>query len=57
MESEHASIYSLPAGLVGTIVKVYDRGKECQYLVNFTDSQGFEYAMVPLKAEEILVLQ
>jgi hypothetical protein len=42
---------------VGTIVKAYDREKECQYLVKFADSQGFEYAMVPLKAEEILVLQ
>lgn len=42
---------------MGTIVKVSDRGKECQYLVKFADSQGFEYAMVPLKAEEILVLQ
>ena len=57
MESEHASISSLPAGLVETIVKVYDRGKECQYLVKFADIQGIEYAMVPLKAEEILVLQ
>ena len=56
LESEHASISSLPAGLVGTMVKVYDRGKECQYLVKFADSQGLEYAMVPLKAEEILVL-
>ncbi|MEG4524049.1 DUF4926 domain-containing protein [Microcoleus sp. C2D2] len=57
MESEHASISSLLAGLVGTIFKVSDRGKECQYLVKFADSQGFEYAMVPLKVEEILVLQ
>ena len=57
MESEHASISSLPAGLVGTIVKVYDRGKECQYLVKFADSQGIEYAMAMLKADEILVLQ
>ena len=57
MESEHASISSLPAGLVETIVKVYDRGKECQYLVEFADSQGIEYAMAMLKADEILVLQ
>ena len=42
---------------MGTIVKVYDRGKQCQYLVEFADSQGIEYAMVSLKAEEILVLQ
>jgi hypothetical protein len=56
LESEHASISSLPAGLVGTILKVYDWGKESQYLVKLADSQGIEYAMVPLKAEEILVL-
>jgi len=55
--SEYASISSLPVGLVGTIIEVYDSGKECQYLVKLADSQGFEYAMVPLKAEEILVLQ
>ena len=42
---------------MGTIVKVSDRGKECQYLVKFADSQGFEYAMVSLKAKEILLLQ
>lgn len=54
---EYASISSLPVGLVGTIIEVYDTGKECQYLVEFADSQGIEYAMAMLKAEEILVLQ
>jgi hypothetical protein len=54
---EYASISSLPVGLVGTIVEVYDTGKECQYLVEFADSQGSEYAMAMLKADEILVLQ
>ena len=39
-----------------TIVKVDNRGKKCQYLVKFADSKRIEYAMVPLKAEEILVL-
>ena len=57
MESEHASISSLTAGLVGTIVKLYDRRKECQYLVELADSPGIEYAMAILKADEILVLQ
>ncbi|MGL5060812.1 MAG: DUF4926 domain-containing protein [Microcoleus sp.] len=47
----------MPAGLVGTIVEVYDTGKECQYLVEFADSQGVEYAMAVLKADEILILQ
>ncbi|MEP6500154.1 DUF4926 domain-containing protein [Microcoleus vaginatus ZQ-A3] len=57
MEPEYASISSLPVGLVGTIVEVYDTGKECQYLVEFAESQGIEYAMAMLKADEILVLQ
>ncbi|WP_445246572.1 DUF4926 domain-containing protein [Microcoleus sp. OTE_8_concoct_300] len=55
--SEYASISSLPVGLVGTIIEVYDTGKECQYLVEFAESQGIEYAMAMLKADEILVLQ
>jgi Domain of unknown function (DUF4926) len=57
VEPEYASVSSLPVGLVGTIVEVYDTGKECQYLVEFADSQGIEYAMAILKADEILVLQ
>ncbi len=54
---KYASLSSLPVGLVGTIIEVYDTGKECQYLVKFADSQGIEYAMAMLKADEILVLQ
>ena len=57
LEAEYASISSLPVGLVGTIVEVYETGKEGQYLVEFADSQGIEYAMAMLKADEILVLQ
>jgi hypothetical protein len=57
VEPEYASVSSLPVGLVGTIVEVYDTGKECQYLVEFADSQGIEYAMAILKGDEILVLQ
>ncbi len=57
MEPEYASISSLPVGLVGTIIELYDRGKECQYLGEFADSQGIEYAIAMLKADEILVLQ
>ncbi|MEG5053724.1 DUF4926 domain-containing protein [Microcoleus sp. B13-B6] len=57
VEPEYASISSLPVGLVGTIIEVYDTEKECQYLVEFADSQGSEYAMAMLKADEILVLQ
>ncbi|MEG4341737.1 hypothetical protein QUB70_00425 [Microcoleus sp. A003_D6] len=40
-----------------TIVEVYDTGKQCQYLMEFADSQGIEYAMAILKADEILLLQ
>ena len=54
---EYASISSLPFGLVGTIIEVYDTGKECQYLVECAEGQGIEYAMAMLKADEILVLQ
>lgn len=57
VEPEYASISSLPVGLVGTIIEVYETEKECQYLVEFADSQGSEYAMAMLKADEILVLQ
>ncbi|MEG4443748.1 DUF4926 domain-containing protein [Microcoleus sp. AT9_B5] len=57
VEPEYASISSLPVGLVGTIVEVYETGKESQSLVEFADSQGSEYAMAMLKADEILVLQ
>ncbi|MEG4113784.1 DUF4926 domain-containing protein [Microcoleus sp. Pol12A6] len=57
VEPQYASISSLPVRLVGTIVEVYDTGKECQYLLEFADSQGSEYAMAMLKADEILVLQ
>ena len=57
VEAEYAAISSWPVGLVGTIIEVYDTGKECQYLVEFADSQGIEYAMAILKADEILVLQ
>jgi hypothetical protein len=56
VEPEYGSISSLPVGLVGTIVEVYDTGNECQYLVEFADHQGIEYAMAILKADEILVL-
>jgi len=57
VKPEYASISSLPVGLVGNIIEVYDTGKECQYLVEFADSQGIEYARAMLKADEILVLQ
>lgn len=56
MESDYTPIETLPTGQVGTIVEVYNRGEESQYLVEFADLQGQEYAMATLRADEILVL-
>jgi len=56
VEAEYRSLSSLPTGQVGTIVEVYDTGEESQYLVEFADNQGCEYAMAILKEDEILVL-
>ena len=56
IEPEYESIPSLPTGQVGTIVEVYDRIEEPQYLVEFCDSQGCQYAMATLKGNEILAL-
>ncbi|BDI16653.1 hypothetical protein ANSO36C_24550 [Nostoc cf. commune SO-36] len=54
VEEDYTSIESLPSGQVGTIVEVYEQ-KE-YYLVEFADTQGCEYAMATLRADEILVL-
>ncbi|MCV3217448.1 DUF4926 domain-containing protein [Plectonema radiosum NIES-515] len=35
---------------------MYDQGEECYYLVEFADTQGREYAMATLTANELLVL-
>ncbi|MDJ0660662.1 MAG: DUF4926 domain-containing protein [Crocosphaera sp.] len=56
VEPEYKSIESLPSGQVGTVVEVYERDKEKQYLVEFSDNQGREYAMAILKEHELLVL-
>jgi hypothetical protein len=44
----------LPVGLVGTVVEVY--GRDENYLIEFSDSEGCEYAMAVLNAHELLVL-
>ncbi|MBW4423541.1 MAG: DUF4926 domain-containing protein [Nostoc desertorum CM1-VF14] len=54
IEEDYTSIESLPSGQVGTIVEVYEQ--EEYYLVEFADTQGCEYAMATLRADEILVL-
>ena len=56
VEENYTSIESLPSGQVGTIVEVYEQEEEYHYLVEFADTQGCEYAMATLKADEILVL-
>ncbi len=56
VEPKYTSIQSLPIGQVGTIVEVYEEAEETNYLVEFADLQGHEYAMATLKADELLVL-
>ena len=56
VESDYSQIQNLPSGQVGTIVEVYEGTDDCQYLVEFADLQGCEYAMATLKADELLVL-
>jgi hypothetical protein len=56
VEPNYQSIQSLPSGQVGTIVEIYNEVNPCQYLVEFADTQGREYAMATLKVDEILVL-
>lgn len=56
VDDDYEDIESLPPGQVGTIVEVYERAEGCQYLIEFSDKTGCEYAMAILKAEEFLVL-
>ena len=46
----------LPEGQVGTVVEVYHQQEKTRYLIEFADTQGCEYAIATLTAEEILVL-
>ena len=56
VELDYTSIRNLPAGQVGTVVEVYEGAEDCQYLVEFADNQGREYAIATLKEDELLVL-
>ncbi len=56
-EFESNNTLGLPSGLVGTIVHIYDQTNPPQYLIEFADSQGCEYAMATLQESEFLVLQ
>ncbi|MBD2020669.1 DUF4926 domain-containing protein [Leptolyngbya sp. FACHB-36] len=55
VEPEYQSIQNLSIGQVGTIVQIYE-ADQFQYLVEFADVQGREYAMAILRADEILAL-
>ncbi|MCP2731212.1 DUF4926 domain-containing protein [Limnofasciculus baicalensis] len=55
-ESDYVSVESLPSGQVGTVVEVYSKNDSYKYLVEFSDSQGREYAMAILPEDELLVL-
>ena len=57
VEPEYQHIQNLPSGQVGTIVSIYGEGSSHpQYLIEFADPQGREYAMATLEAEEILAI-
>ncbi len=57
-EKDIPDVGALPPGLVGTIVHIYTQPEQTpQYLVEFSDSHGREYAMATLQAQEFLVLQ
>jgi len=56
VEPDYVKIETLPSGQVGTVVNIYDEQEEPQYLVEFADLQGREYAMATLKREEVLIL-
>lgn len=56
VEPDYASLPHLPQGLIGTIVEVYQSGNSPDYLVEFADEQGREYAMATLQVSEFLVL-
>lgn len=56
VEPNYTPIKNLPSGLVGTIVEVYEGAEDSQYLVEFADLQGREYAMATLRGDELLIL-
>ena len=57
MEVEYDFNSALPVGLVGTIVDIHQDNQEVDYLVEFADSDGCEFVIAYLKANEFLTLQ
>jgi hypothetical protein len=56
-ESEYDFKGALPVGLVGTIVDIREDKREIFYLVEFADSDGCEFAIAYLRANEFITLQ
>ena len=56
VEPEYESI-ELPIGLVGSIVEIYKNEEPHDYLIEFSDDQGNEYAMAVLPADDFVVLR
>ena len=59
VEPAYKEMSELPAGQIGTVVELYkgENVDKTQYLIEFADSQGCEYAMAVLKPEEILTIR
>lgn len=55
VESDFQEIPCLPIGQVGTVLEVYV-GEQPQYLIEFADLAGREYAMAVLRPDELLPL-
>ncbi len=64
LENTYKELKNFRRGMVGTIIEVYEEEieslekskQETFYLVEFTDLEGNEYAVVNLRAEEVLIL-
>ena len=56
VEPDVQAVDYLPMGLVGTIVHVFEHNDKVHYLIEFSDSQGREYATATLSVTEFLVL-
>ncbi len=54
VEPDKLAIEALPIGLIGTVVETYDNPQT--YLIEFSDTEGREYAMAILPANELLVV-
>jgi hypothetical protein len=51
---EDAPEYDLVRGQIGTIVEVFEPG---EYLIEFSDTNGEMYALVSLRADQLMLLR